>query len=64
MQREKLSMHVFNSISSSFTLNGSIESLIILEFENDIISTTLLHGIKKNPGMRSLTLGLYGNQRQ
>jgi hypothetical protein len=57
-------MQVFNSKSSSFTANGSIQSVVIWHCYNEIISTNLLHGIKKNPGMRSLAVHLIGNQQQ
>jgi hypothetical protein len=59
-----MGLNDFNSQDMSFTCNANLQSITVSLIDEDVISTTLLNGIKCNPQLVTFRLNMYGKNMQ
>jgi hypothetical protein len=59
-----MGLNDFNSQDKSFTSNNNLQSITVSLIDQDVISTTMLKGIKNNPKIMTFRLNMYRKKMQ
>jgi hypothetical protein len=59
-----MGLNDFNSKDKSFTSNNNLQSITVSLIDPDLISTTMLNGIKNNPQIMTFRLNMCGKKMQ